>query len=182
MVVEILILSVTLSRSRSHSLVLSPILCLSVFAPQTARPAGILLALAPVPLSRGSTVDGDGRGGFVDMFPSRTVQWFLPSPSRADPLSASTGGIGSGDLFLSRSDPVVSHADPPPATTGGSGSNGVHRGRGLPAAATSTRAGRTPPLPSPSPPPLPPAAPSPAPTLSELDKHRLVLTRTSSQI
>uniref|UniRef100_A0A0D9Y1Y4 Uncharacterized protein n=1 Tax=Oryza glumipatula TaxID=40148 RepID=A0A0D9Y1Y4_9ORYZ len=44
------------------------------------------------------------------------------------------GGVGSGDLFFSRSDTVVSphpaHADPPPVSTGGSRSGGVHRGVG----------------------------------------------------
>ncbi|KAF2927955.1 hypothetical protein DAI22_06g243003 [Oryza sativa Japonica Group] len=52
----------------------------------------------------------------------------FPVPSRTDPSSAATGGVGSGDLFLSRSDPVVSpcpaHADPPPVLTGGSRSGG----------------------------------------------------------
>uniref|UniRef100_A0A0E0J9E1 Uncharacterized protein n=1 Tax=Oryza nivara TaxID=4536 RepID=A0A0E0J9E1_ORYNI len=72
----------------------------------------------------------------------------LSAPSCADPSSAATGGVRSGDLFLSRSDPVVSqrpaHADPWPATTGGSRSGGVHCGRGFPATAASARAAHTP--------------------------------------
>uniref|UniRef100_A0A0E0RG93 Uncharacterized protein n=1 Tax=Oryza rufipogon TaxID=4529 RepID=A0A0E0RG93_ORYRU len=72
----------------------------------------------------------------------------LSAPSCADPSSAATGGVRSFDLFLSRSDPVVSqrpaHADPWPATTGGSRSGGVHCGRGFPATAASARAAHTP--------------------------------------
>ncbi|BAF29638.1 Os12g0299300 [Oryza sativa Japonica Group] len=72
----------------------------------------------------------------------------LSAPSCADPSSAAMGGVRSGDLFLSRSDPVVSqrpaHADPWPATTGGSRSGGVHCGRGFPATAASARAAHTP--------------------------------------
>uniref|UniRef100_A0A0E0KVT1 Uncharacterized protein n=1 Tax=Oryza punctata TaxID=4537 RepID=A0A0E0KVT1_ORYPU len=122
-----------------------------------SKPAGIAARSDPalVPLLRGSTINGVGRGGFVDLFPSRTDPMVSSLPSRADPPSATMGGVRSGDLFLSRSDPVISprpaHADPPPVMTmGGSRSGGVRYGRGLPAVAASARVGHTPPLPPPS--------------------------------
>ncbi|KAF2934702.1 hypothetical protein DAI22_04g181800 [Oryza sativa Japonica Group] len=44
------------------------------------------------PLSRGSTVGGDGRGRSGDLFPSRTCPVFSPPASRADPSPATTRG------------------------------------------------------------------------------------------
>uniref|UniRef100_A0A0D9ZMK2 Uncharacterized protein n=1 Tax=Oryza glumipatula TaxID=40148 RepID=A0A0D9ZMK2_9ORYZ len=55
------------------------------------------------PLSRGSTVGGDGRGRSGDLFPSRTCPVFSPPASRADPSPATTRGL----------DPATSS---PPAT------------------------------------------------------------------
>uniref|UniRef100_A0A0E0P9L3 Uncharacterized protein n=1 Tax=Oryza rufipogon TaxID=4529 RepID=A0A0E0P9L3_ORYRU len=97
------------------------------------------------------------------MLPSPVCWQHLPDPSISSPLAripwffhsllhgsavGCDGMDGFGDLLLSRSDPVVSlrpaHADPPPATMGVSRSGGVDRGRGLPAAAVSARAARTP--------------------------------------
>ncbi|XP_025879662.1 uncharacterized protein [Oryza sativa Japonica Group] len=60
------------------------------------------------PLSCGSTVDGDGRGGSGDLFPSRTYPRLLSTRLSRGSVGGGDGRGGSGDLFPSRTDPIVS--------------------------------------------------------------------------
>uniref|UniRef100_A0A0D9ZMK3 Uncharacterized protein n=1 Tax=Oryza glumipatula TaxID=40148 RepID=A0A0D9ZMK3_9ORYZ len=63
------------------------------------------------PLSRGSTVGGDGRGRSGDLFPSRTCPVFSPPASRADPSPATTRGKAL-ELHGSRDESNVSSSSP----------------------------------------------------------------------